>query len=249
MAKIKRRIHAGSICEQEVFSVSDRTRNLKAAEPRPRFKDEAERARHRTGISRRHHARVVNATFSPGSLYSTLTMDNEHEVHTFEEARHIGTLFLRRLKRISPEAQIMLYMGRGKSTQRIHFHMLSNGLTAEQIRSKWKLGDVLRIETLREKNYYNGVDCGRDYTGLANYLFDHWTPEQGGQHYRATANVNQPEREEPRAVKRNYSAEKPPRAPKGYRYIGCTDNGAGYLCFRYVKQGEGESPPTARGGT
>lgn len=61
----------------------DRIRNLDKAEPRPRFKNEEEREAHRIGISRRRHARTINENYGPTSLYSTLTLDNESEVHTF----------------------------------------------------------------------------------------------------------------------------------------------------------------------
>ena len=50
MQRVKRRIFSGVVCEQEVYTVSDRT-NIKKAEPRPRFKDDEERAQHRIVIS------------------------------------------------------------------------------------------------------------------------------------------------------------------------------------------------------
>ena len=86
MQRVKRRIFSGVVCEQEVYTVSDRA-NIKKAEPRPRFKDDEERAQHRIGISKRKHQRLVNENFSPLSLYSTLTFDDDSEVHTFSEAR------------------------------------------------------------------------------------------------------------------------------------------------------------------
>lgn len=246
--RIKRRTFSGVVCEQEVFTVPDSKRKLKDAQPQERFQDEEERARHRLLISRRHHARIVNANYTPQSLYSTLTLDNEHEVHTFEEARRIRDLYVRRLKRLNPQAQINIYMGRGKGTWRIHFHMLSNGLTEEDIQEKWQAGQVLRIEKLREHNYYNGIDHGADYTGLANYLFDHWTPEQGeGSHrWKQTRNLRQPVVEEPTVVKRHYSEAKPPRAPKGYKLVECMSNRFDYLRFLYIKEAMQESPPRGR---
>ena len=211
-------------------------KNLKTAEPRERFKTTEERERHREGISRRHHARVFNTNFTPHSLYTTLTMDNEHEVHTFEEAKKIRDAYIRRLKRINPGAQINFYMGRGKSTNRIHFHMVSNGLSENAIREKWNAGKIIRIENLRAHNYYDGVDYGTDYTGLANYLFNHWTPEQGKHRWRSTRNLKQPERETPTIVKRKYSASKPPRPPKGYKLVEHKSNQFGYQYFKYVKE-------------
>ena len=123
--------------------------------------------------------------------------------------------------------------------------MVSNGLTEEQIQEKWDGGTIIRIEHLREHNYYNGVDHGRDYTGLANYLFDHWTPERGTRHhYKGTRNLCQPEKEAATEAKREYSESKPPRAPKGYRLVEAKTNRYGYMCFKYVRSEDAaEAPP------
>lgn len=247
MPKIKRRIFSGSVCEQEVFAVPERVKNLKLAEPRMRFKDEVERQQHREGIARRHHARQFNANFGPQSLYCTLTLDNAHEVHTFAEARRIRNLYRRRLQSAVPGACFYIYMGRGKGTQRIHLHMVSNGLPEEMIKGKWQMGEVARIEPLRKNNYYGGVNYGQDYTGLANYLFDHWTPEQGGHHYSKTRNSALPESEEPTIAKRTYSLTRPPKAPKGYVLVERKENQFGFLYFKYVKLPEKPNrPPTVK---
>lgn len=236
MQRVKTRIFSGDVCEQIVFSVSDGVKDIKNARPKkPRFLDERERAAHREGISRRRHARMVNANFSPSSLYSTLTFDNEHEVHTFKEAKRIRDLYIRRLKYRHPKARISIYIGRGKSTDRIHFHMLSEGIPEETVKAQWKYGDVLRVDHLREHNFYNGVDHGQDYTGLANYLFDHWTPEQGGHRWKQTKNMIKPEREPSTAVKRSYSIINPPRAPKGFMLVESQDTRFGLIYFKYVR--------------
>jgi len=232
--RIKRRIFAGVVCEQIVFTVSDKVKDIKKAQPRPRFKSEAERLEHKLGISRRRHARLVNENFSPTSLYSTLTFDNEHEVHTYEEARRIRDNYIRRLRYAAPDAKIIIYMGRGKSTQRIHFHMLSDGIPEEVIRNKWRCGDVLRIEHLREHNFYNGVDHGRDYTGLANYLFDHWTPEQGGHRWKQTKNLRPAAHEDVAEVKRVYTETNTPQPPKGYKLVEAKATQFGYIYYKYV---------------
>ncbi len=62
MQRVKRRIFSGVVCEQEVYTVSDRT-NIKKAEPRPRFKDDEERAQHRIGISKRNTSGWLMKTF------------------------------------------------------------------------------------------------------------------------------------------------------------------------------------------
>lgn len=234
MQRVKRRIFSGVVCEQEVFNVSDRLTDIKKAEPRPRFKTEEEREQHKIGISRRKHARLVNENFSPRSLYSTLTLDDENEVHTFKEAKRIRDLFVRRLKYAFPDAVIFIYLGRGKNTNRIHAHMLSDGVLEEAIKKQWIYGNIVRINHLREHNYYDGVDHGQDYTGLANYLFDHWTKEQGGHRWKQTRNARKPDRETPTVAKRVYTESKPPRPPKGYILVETKSTKYGYLYFKYV---------------
>ena len=134
-----------------------------------------------TIVPRRNHNLRFNATFSPESIYSTLTFDNSHEVHTFDEAKKIRDTYFRRLRRHYPEAVIWFYMGQCKSTSRIHFHMVSNGIPEEDIRRLWGYGFVIDTKQLGALNYYDGVDHGVDYTALANYLYDHWTTVEGYQ--------------------------------------------------------------------
>lgn len=235
MQRVKRRTFSGVVCEQEVFNVSARM-DIKKAEPRERFKTDEEREQHRIGISRRKHARLFNENFSPRSLYSTLTLDDENEVHEFRDMKRLRDNFIRNLKRAYPDAVVFAYIGRGKSTKRMHLHMVSNDIPEEAITEKWKYGRIVRIENLREHNYYNGVDHGQDYTGLANYLFDHWTPEQGGHRWKQTKNARKPERETPKIAIREYTESKPPIAPKGYILVESRSNKFGYLYYKYVLQ-------------
>lgn len=232
--RAKRRIFAGSVCEQEVYTVPERVKDAGRYEPRPRFSSKEEYEEFKRQIARRNFARKFNATFSPQSLYITLTLDRENEAHTYEEADAIINPFWRRLRRLNPDMQAVLSKGFGKRTSRIHFHMIVNGITEEQIREKWNAGKVARIEHLREHNYYNGVDHGQDYTGLANYLFDHWTKEQGGHRWKQTRNARKPDRETPTVAKRVYTESKPPRPPKGYILVETKSTKYGYLYFKYV---------------
>ncbi len=236
MKRIKRRIFAGPVCEQIVCNVSDRVMDIKTAKPRIRFKTEEEREKHKLEISRRRHARQFQANFSPSSIYSTLTFSDEYEVHAFPEARRIRDNYCRRLLRAYPNAVIFIYMGRGKSTHRIHFHMVSEGIPEDVIRQKWVSGTILRTEHLREHNYFNGKNRGQDYSGLANYLFNHWTPEQGGHRWKQCGKVRKPDIEDPTLCIREYSESKPPRAPKGYILVETKSNQYGYLYFRYVME-------------
>ena len=242
MKRIKVRTDSGAVTELVFYNVSDRADVRKAKPPRPRFKDEAERAQFNLDVARRRHVQIFNANFGPGSLYSTLTLSDEYEVHTFDDARRIRDNFIRRIQYRWPKARIVVYMGRGKSTHRIHFHMVSDGVPEEVIRELWYLGEVKRISRLRRHNRYDGVDHGQDYTGLANYLFDHWTPEQGGRRrWKQTANLRKPEKDKPVEVKREYSERRPPCAPKGYILVESKQTKYGYSYFKYVLDPKAEA--------
>lgn len=237
---MKSRIFSAAVCEQLVYPVSDGVKNTAEYTPekknRKRFKDDEEYTRFKLEISRRNHARVFNANHDPSSIYSTLTFDDDWEVHTFREAKRIRDNFVKALRRKYPDAVIFLYMGRGKGTDRIHFHMVSKGIPEEFIARKWKYGSVKRFSHLREHNWYDGVDYGQDYTGLANYLFDHWTEEVGGHRWFQTKNARKPEREKPTEVRitGGYSENRPPIAPKGYKLVEVKSTKYGYLYFKYV---------------
>ena len=237
---MKRRIFAGTVCEQLVYPVSDSVRNVEEhtpeKQPRKRFKDEAEYQRFKLEIARRNHARAFNEAFAAGDIYSTLTFDDDWEVHTFREAKRIRANFIRVLQYKYPDAVIYLYMGRGKGTQRIHFHMVSKGIPEGYISDKWKYGSVKRFSQLREHNWYDGVDHGQDFTGLANYLFDHWTEEVGGHRWFQTRNARKPEVETPTEVRipGGYSEKRPPAPPKGYKLVEVKSTAFGYLYCKYV---------------
>lgn len=247
--RVKRRIFAGVVCEQEVYTASGRGTDGpgRLRKPRPRFASEEERERHREEISRRRHARMVNANFGPAGYYSTLTLDDAHEVHTFAEAKRLRDNYLRRLRRACPGAKVAIYCGRGKGTARIHYHMLSMGVPEEVIRSRWGLGEIVRIVHLRAHCYYNGVDHGADYTGLANYLFGHWTPEQGGHRWAQTRNMDPPQRDELRAVKTDYRPGRPPAAPVGYILVEQRSTPYGYCYFKYVQDPRRQADMQGRG--
>lgn len=240
MRQAKRRIFSGTICEQIVYELPKAARNPSLYDPeeakRKRFPDEGSYRKFKEEISRQTHYRNFQENFGPSSLYSTLTFDDDHEVHTFQEARQVRRNFIRTLQRACPDAVIFVYMGRGKSTNRIHFHMVSEGISEAVIDAKWKYGSIKRIVHLREHCYYDGVDHGQDYKGLANYLFNHWTEEVGGHRWFQTKNARKPDKEEPTEVhiRGGYSEKRPPRAPKGYTLVETRATKYGYHYFKYV---------------
>lgn len=204
--RLKKRTFSGVVLEQEVYTLPDRCQVGGDLNKKLRFESEEARKQHRDGIARRRYLKIFNATFSPSSLYSTLTFDNANEVHTFKEARQLRDNFYNRLKYKYPDAVIVLHMGRGKHTKRIHMHMVSEGVPAEEIKKQWIYGEIVDIQPLRAHNFYGGVDHGADYTGLANYLFDHWTEEQGGHRYKISRNYIRPEEEPPKRRRKGQAA-------------------------------------------
>lgn len=237
---MKKRIFSGAICEQLVYNVPNGVKDLKSYDPekprRKRFKDLAEYEEFKRKISLRNFIRLIHANFHAGDLYSTLTFANAWEVHTFEDAKRIRYNFIRAIQRKYPDAVVFLVMGRGKGTNRIHFHMISTGVPAEFIQEKWKYGSVVRIEELRAHNWYEGKDHGPDFTGLCKYLFDHWTEEQGCHRWFQTKNAKKPEEEKPTEVRvtGGYSEKRPPVAPKGYTLVETKTTKYGFLYFKYV---------------
>jgi hypothetical protein len=238
--QMRKKLWYGQCHEQKVYNVPDGVRRIEAYDPEKAKKDRFENPeaykKFKLEISRRNHNRLFHANFSPSSLYSTLTFDDDWEVHTFEEARKIRKSYIGMLKRKYPDAVIFLYMGRGKGTNRIHFHMVSEGVPEEFIVEKWKYGRIRHIANLREHCWYEGVDRGQDYTGLANYLFNHWTEEIGGHRWFMTKNARKPDVEEPTEVKvaGGYSAKRPPKAPKGYTLVEINATCYGYWSFKYI---------------
>lgn len=240
MKQMKRRYFMGAICDQVVYNVPDGVRNIEQYDPeyqrKERFESDEAYLKFKLDIARRKHNRNFHANFSPSSLYSTHTFDDEWEVHTFEEAKAVRKRFVGALKRKYPDAVIFLYMGRGKTTNRIHFHMVSEGIPEEFIIRKWKYGRIRHIAHLREHCWYEGVDHGQDYTGLANYLFNHWTEEVGGHRWFQTKNARKPDKEDPTEVhiRGGYSAKRPPAAPKGYKLVEIEATKYGCCHFKYV---------------
>ena len=237
--QVKTRVFAGEVCDQIIYQMQDNVRlNPPKKEPRQRFRTDAEREEHKRQISKRNHALLVNANFGPTSYFSTMTFSNENEVYEFDEARAVRDKYWGRLKRRYPNAKMIIYMGRGKTTARIHFHLLTDGIPPEVLKELWIWGEIRECKKFRDhnKDKVTGKDHGHDYTNVANYCFDHWTAEQGkGRRYKATKNMIKPEREKPTVCIMHYDADHPPRAPKGYIYTGdCYITSYGYMRFRYI---------------
>lgn len=235
----KRRLFAGKVCTQIVYTVSDGA-DPKTSKPRkPRFQTQAERDEFNGKLSLDRFIALMNANFSPTSLYSTLTLDTENEVHTAEEMRRVRDNLVRRMQYHYPKAKIVVVYGRGKTTNRFHLHMVTEGIPEEAIGELWGLGSVIEVRHLRKHNFYideqgNKVDHGQDYTALASYLHAHWKKEFGGHRYKATRNCIRPEPEPATEAVREYSPKHPPVAPRGYILVEARTTKYGYQYYKYV---------------
>lgn len=238
MERVKQNIYAGNTLDINIFHVCSGDIGKRNARQRERFETEEERKSFNEGRSLRNCIRLINENFTENGYYITLTFNDENEIYSFEDAKRIRDNFRRRIKYKCKNDIFCIFMGRGKSTSRIHFHVLYEGNNLNYVLQQWKYGEVRDCKHLREHNIdpETGQNLGRDYTALATYLWNHWTPEQGGQHYLHSKNFRKPYKEKTKISVRKYSPEKPPAAPKGYKYIKCLANTKyGFQCFHYVK--------------
>lgn len=233
--RVEKRTYAGTVLRREIFTVSPRiTVPDKTEEIKPRFQSVEERKAHSLAMSRKKHIDLVNTNFRPGDLYLTLTFDKKNECHCFEDAKQLTTKYIRRIRRVYKNAVIFWYIGRGENTDRYHTHMLMHGVPDNFAYEKWGYGRIEATRRLWAHVMYDGIDHGADYTSLANYLFDHWEPEQGPHRYHHTRNAKKPDVEGYRPSRRKYSEEHPPAAPKGYKLVSSVCTRYGYQCFTYV---------------
>lgn len=237
MSRYRKRTVAGAVIELEFFNAPEsRFPSIKPL--REKIRTEAERREYNRRKSEKHFTRLVNANFDHTAYYVTLTYDNEHLPLTIEEAEKNLENYKRRLQRNNPYAKIIAVTGRGRRSGRLHHHLIVSGVSESDIIGKWTGGEIARAEHLREHNFYNGVDCGEDFTGLAEYLFAHTDETLKGRRWKQTKTIEQPKADKPKKVSRFYSEKKPPKAPEGYKLVDVKSSeyfGSGYICFKFVR--------------
>ncbi len=236
--RYKRKTYSGVVLEQEVYSCSEGIKSAADIEKKlkpPKTEEEKREANERH--ARKRMIRNMNATFVLGGLYVTLTYDDKYLPTSLEAAKKELDNYIRRLQRKFPELCVMAVTGKGSKSGRLHHHMVIKGAFEKDIIKKWGRGSVTRIEPLRSHNVYNGKDHGRDYTGLACYLFRHAESagQTRGKRWKQTKNVMQPEAMKPKEIKRNYSVDKPPITPKGYELVEAREGISGYIYYKYIK--------------
>lgn len=230
---------SGAVCEIEIYTVPETTRNIRNSEPKPEnVRTPEEKEEYNRHKSEKHFIRLINNNFTSNGYYVTLTYDNEHLPESYSEALRNIDNYTRRLKYSNPNARIISVTGYGSSSGRLHHHLIIESVSEADILSKWTFGTVAKAEHLREHNYYNGIDHGEDFTALAVYLHKHAPEEHKGKRWKQTTSIQQPVTEK-KEVKRAYSSERPPKAPKGYVFVEAKTSEyykSSYMYFKYVRE-------------
>lgn len=240
--RVMRDVKSGAVLEKEIYFVPENIKLTKKTEPKDKKElTPEEKSENNRKKSEKNFVRIFNNNFDKGSWYLTFTFDDEHLPLTWEEASRIADNYLRRVKRWDPSVKYLLVIGRGRGTDRLHVHAIIDGTYIDDVKmlELWTDGTIKRAEHLREHNFYDGVDCGQDFTGLAVYLHKHNNAEHKGKRWKQSRNLIAPTKDKPRETKREYKEDKPPRAPEGYKFVGCYQSNyqqGGYISFKYVRE-------------
>lgn len=239
MQNCERVTRSGAVLEKEYYPVSENIRNIGRSKPEPEnVRTPEEKARYNRYKSEKHFVRLINTNFRSGDYYVTLTYNDGHLPESYEEAQKNIDNYIRRLRYSNPNAKIVAVTGHGKSTGRLHHHLIISGVSESDIISKWTFGSIIKAEPLREHNEYNGIDHGEDFTALAVYMHKHTPEEYKGKRWKQTKNILQPIAEKPKKVRRVYSPDHPPKAPQGYMLVEARKSEfykSGYVYFKYVR--------------
>lgn len=158
MARYRRTTISGDVLEIEEFTkyeTMDRChrRSMNIGET-----DEG-KAEYNRRQSVRKLARLINANFSEGDLFVTLT---HREACGKEAAEKELTNFLRRLKRWRKKREMpdLKYIAVTESSKREHHHLIINRMESDALYDLWKLGRIM----------VSRLEPGGDYTGLTVYI-------------------------------------------------------------------------------
>lgn len=130
----KRRLFTGAVCTQIVYTVSDGADPKTSRPKKPRFQSQEERDEFNSKQSLNRLVALMNANFTPTSLYSTLTLDAENEVHTAEEMRRVRDNLVRRMQYHYPEAKNRCFLRKRKNNQSLPFTPGNRGDTGRSHR-------------------------------------------------------------------------------------------------------------------
>ena len=202
MPYYERQIRAGQCLEVETYEAAKgaggtaRSRNC-APTPEAQKKRNERRARQQL-------ARTINANFQPGDLYVTLTFDDCHLPNSRKQAEREADNFIRRVRyhmgRDAHRLRHVCKLAQGNRSGRWHIHIVMNLRDANVVRALWGRGSVK----------VSWLDNHRDYTGLANYLFNQRDAECTGKRWKQSNHMRRPsvKKTQIKGKNRRFSGEK-----------------------------------------
>ncbi|MBQ8780682.1 MAG: hypothetical protein IJZ72_03290 [Oscillospiraceae bacterium] len=235
---------SGPVLEIEQVPISEKVGNLSRVtlENKDNIRTPEEKEKYNRHKSCKVFVRIVCSSFTSKGFYVTLTYSDEYLPSDYQAAQKELENYIRRLKYSNPNAVIVAVTGYGKSTGRLHHHLIIEGVNEADIFKKWGKGEVVKAEHLREHNIYNGIDHGEDFTALAEYLHAHTPSEHKGRRWKQTKNISKPYQKRKKLNSKVYSPENPPKAPEGYKLVTARPNEdysyfykSGYSYFKYVR--------------
>ncbi len=128
---------------------------------------------------------IILENYDEQGYVGTLVFDAGHATKDFGTAIHRRDAFFVHLETKYPSIQMILAMGRGQVTDRIHFHIIAKDITREQIEKAWLWGRVTEWHPIKRSRETMSEE---PYRALASYFCAHWTEEQGGLPFFATRN-------------------------------------------------------------
>ncbi len=196
-----------------------RGRRTSAAELSP-----AQKAAKRYRESLRKLSRLINANFSPGDLFLTLTFRGKRRPKA-ADAEKLFARWIRELRQLRKVLRLgeLKYIAVMEQAERLHIHVLLNDMSVDDVSRIWEHGKV--IASRLEKD--------GEYTGIAHYVTKEGQ-QPNKRRWRQSQNLRKPEVTERKISARE--AGKEIEVPKGWKVALriCTEH-AEWGVYRYVK--------------
>lgn len=144
-------------------------------------------------------ARILNCNFKAGDLWVTLRYSDDRLPETEEEAKAIAAKFLRKAKAmLKKEGKELRYVMTTSSTRpasgekaRLHHHIVMDAVSWEAMQKLWPDNEFT----------YRRLDNRKDYTGIARYMIENASKEDGKRRWSPSKNLKKPIYTEPIPVK------------------------------------------------
>lgn len=227
MSKRKRRISCGRYTAEFVFSRGTRYDCPKARSEKRHHTSAVQQALNDKNAML-YNAAVIAGTFldDPSSMFVTLTLDDDHYPFSDRPGESYRAIinqvknFIPRLRRLCKRRRSELAFGwsPGKGDLgRFHIHMLVKGVTAEDVRDVWGLGDVDAHNLYKDRMFIAGREwnCRKSKEinpeQIAQYMINNAKPlrKVGGRLIHFSRSCTRPVVEESAPVPDGYVLQAP----------------------------------------